>query len=217
MTKPDTTPIRIHLVDDHRMMIDMWGTLLGQDPRFRVTGHSLNGENLMADLDKEQPDVILMDISIPGTSGITLTRDIRHHFPKMRVLAVSMHREAVTIRQALLEGALGFVAKTSPYEEMVDAILQVNEGKSYISAELQQVLNRDESGAEDYILAGKISSLTRRELEIVNLIAEGLSSEKIAERLYISRKTVEAHRYNIFRKLNITNAISLVRLVKQTI
>lgn len=207
--------IRLFFVDDHRMMIDMWSTLLGSDPRFAVVGHSLDGESAMAQIRQLKPHVVLMDITLPGQSGIEVTKQIREEMPDVRILAVSMHSNILLIKQMLLNGATGYVSKASSFEEMSHAIQNVANGKRHISADIQELITAQLIDPELHSVGSKINQLTKRELEIVDMLKEGHSSKEIGERLLISSRTVEVHRYNIFRKLGVNNVVSMIKLLNE--
>ena len=207
--------IRLFFVDDHRMMIDMWSALLGSDPRFEVVGYALDGESAIEKVKTLQPQVVLMDITLPGQSGIETTKQIRDQNPGVRILAVSMHSNTLLIKQMLTNGASGYVSKTSSFEEMSSAIQTVANGQRYISDDIKELITAQMINPEIQSAAAKINQLTKREMEIVDMLKEGLSSKEIAERLFISNRTVEVHRYNIFRKLGVTNIVSLIKLVNE--
>ena len=207
--------IRLFFVDDHRMMIDMWSALLGSDPRFEVVGYALDGESAIEKVKALQPQVVLMDITLPGQSGIETTKQIRDQNPGVRVLAVSMHSNTLLIKQMLTNGANGYVSKTSSFEEMSSAIQTVANGQRYISDDIKELITAQMINPELQSVAAKINQLTKREMEIVDMLKDGLSSKEIAERPFISNRTVEVHRYNIFRKLGVTNIVSLIKLVNE--
>lgn len=207
--------IRLFLIDDHRMMVDMWYALLSTDPRFEVTGFALDGITAIDKIRQQMPEVILMDITMPGRSGIELTKLVKEEWPEMRVLAVSMHNNIQLIKQIMRNGALGFVSKQSGFEEMSQAILAVAEGESYISEDIKELITAQAIQPDQDSPAARLNELTKREIEVVDLLREGLSSKQIAERLFISNRTVEVHRYNIFRKLNVSNIVSLIKFVSE--
>lgn len=208
---------KLFLVDDHRMMIDMWGTLLNADPNFEVVGHAFDGESAFEGIKTAMPNVILMDITLPGISGIELTKTIKEKFPNVKVLGVSMHTNILLIKQLLLNGASGYVSKTSSFEEMSNAIIMVNNGNRYICKDVKDYITNQVINEQDADPAFKINQLTKRELEIVNMIKDGYSSKEIGDRLFISKRTVEVHRYNIFRKLDVNNITSLIKVTNRSI
>lgn len=207
--------IKVYLVDDHRMMLDMWNSLLSIDNRFSVVGISTDGRLALEEIKVKLPNVVLMDISMPGISGIDLTRTIKEKFPLTQVLAVSMHTNVLTIKQILSAGASGYMSKTSSFEEMAQAILSVYEGKHYIAEDIKNLIAEQMLGENEDNPVNRINSLTKRELEIISMIREGLSSHDIALKLFISQRTVEVHRYNIFKKLNVSNVVSMMKVLNQ--
>lgn len=209
--------IRLFLVDDHRMMIDMWGTLLNADPNFEVVGNGLDGESAFESIKETLPQVVVMDITLPGMSGIELTKLIKEKYPTTKILGVSMHTNILLIKQMLINGASGYVSKTSSFEEMSSAIVAVFNGQRFICKDVKDYITNQVISEEDGDPAFKINQLTKRELEIVNMIKDGLSSKEIAEKLFISKRTVEVHRYNIFRKLDVNNITSLIKITNKNI
>jgi DNA-binding NarL/FixJ family response regulator len=207
--------IKVYLVDDHRMMLDMWNSLLSIDNRFSVVGISTDGRLALEEIKEKLPNVVLMDISMPGISGIELTRTIKEKFPLTQVLAVSMHTNVLTIKQILSAGASGYMSKTSSFEEMVQAIIEVYNGKHYIADDIKNLIAEQLLGEPANNPVNRINSLTKRELEIISMIREGLSSHDIALKLFISQRTVEVHRYNIFKKLNVSNVVSMMKVLNQ--
>lgn len=203
------------MVDDHRMMIDMWSALLGSDPRFEVVGYALDGNSVIEKIRQQQPQVVLMDITLPGQSGIEITKVVKEEIPAVQVLAVSMHNNTMLIKQMLNTGASGYVSKTSRFEEMSQAILSVANGQRYISDDIKELITAQLVNPETQSTAAKLNQLTKREMQIVEMLRDGLSSKEIAEKLLISNRTVEVHRYNIFRKLKVTNVVSLIKLVNE--
>lgn len=209
--------IKLLLVDDHQMMVDMWSHLLGADERFSIVGVSTDGESALEMIRKHSPDIVLLDISLPDISGIDLAKTIRKKFVLTRILAVSMHTNILTIRRVMAAGAKGYISKTSSFEEMKNAILAVYDNKDYTSADVEAILSNPEKQESGDDLQQRINSLTKREMEIIEMIREGFSSHDIAEKLFISQRTVEVHRYNIFRKLNVANAISMMKLLNREV
>ena len=207
--------IKLFLVDDHRMVIDMWSSLLGADPKFEIVGSALNAEAALADIQTFLPNVVLLDITLPGVSGIELAKSIREKAPTVKILGVSMHTNIILIKQLLMNGASGYVSKTSSFDEMRTAIISVYEGQRYICRDVKDYITNQVISEQQSDPAYRINQLTKRELEIVNMIKDGYSSREISEKLFISKRTVEVHRYNIFKKLDINNITSLIRVTNQ--
>lgn len=209
--------IKIFLVDDHKMMIDMWSALLNADANFEVVGSAMNAESAFELISETIPQVIIMDITLPGMSGIELTKLVKEKFPSIKVLGVSMHTNILLIKQMLINGAIGYVSKTSSFEEMSQAILAVQQGQRFICKDVKDYITNQVINEEEGDPAFKVNQLTKREVEIVNMIKEGYSSKEIAEKLFISKRTVEVHRYNIFRKLEVSNITSLIKVTNKNI
>lgn len=203
--------ITILLVDDHKLIRDSWSFLLNSDPRFQVIGETSAASEGVEIAKSKRPDVVLMDINMTPLNGFEATRMIRKYSPGSKVIGVSMHSMPVYARRMLQMGAMGYVTKNSSKEEMLSAIVQVESGKKYLCEEVKNILADQELHEEKN--TQDINTLSRRELDIVQLIREGLSSKEIASKLDISLKTVEVHRYNILKKLNLKNTASLVNFI----
>ena len=197
------------------MMIDMWSALLGSDPRFEVIGYALDGATALQKIRELHPQVVLMDITLPGQSGIDITKTIKEEMPAVRILAVSMHSNTLLIKQMLINGASGYVSKTSGFDEMSHAILSVANGQRYISEDIKELITSQMISPDAESATAKFNQLTKREMGIVEMLREGYSSKEIATRLSISNRTVEVHRYNIFRKLGVNNVVSLIKMVNE--
>ena len=207
--------IKLFLVDDHRMVIDMWASMLAADPKFEIAGTSLDAEKALEEIKIKLPNVVLLDITLPGISGIDLAKSLREKVPTAKILGVSMHTNIILIKQMLMSGASGYVSKTSSFDEMKSAILAVNEGQRYICRDVKDYITNQVISEHNADPAYRINQLTKRELEIVNMIKDGHSSREISEKLFISKRTVEVHRYNIFKKLDVNNITSLIRVTNQ--
>ena len=207
--------IKLFLVDDHRMVVDMWASMLGADPKFEIVGTSLDAEKALEEIKTQLPNVVLLDITLPGISGIELAKSLREKVPNVKILGVSKHTNIILIKQMLMSGASGYVSKTSSFDEMKTAIITVNEGQRYICRDVKDYITNQVISEHQADPAYRINQLTKRELEIVNMIKDGHSSREISEKLFISKRTVEVHRYNIFKKLDVNNITSLIRVTNQ--
>ena len=203
--------ITILLVDDHKLIRDSWTFILNSDPRFRVIGESAGADDAVEFAKKNRPNIVLMDVNMTPVNGFDATRLIRKYSPGSKVIGVSMHSMPVYAKRMLQMGAMGYVTKNSSREEMINAIIEVDSGKKYICEEVKDILSHKE--LEEGNTEKDLSVLSRRELEIVHLIKDGLSSKEIAARLDISLKTVEVHRYNILKKVNLKNTAALVNFI----
>lgn len=198
--------VKVVLVDDHRIVLDGLVALLENDPGFVVLAALASGEEVLEFFKKDQPDILLTDYTLPGISGLELTRIIKKEFPRTKVVALSMHDEAQIVKSILKEGVDGYLLKNIQQFELKNALKQVMLGMPYVSPEITKLLMDDLNHPKE-----EPGSLTEREKDILRLIAKEHSNKQMAEKLFISERTVETHRKNIFRK---TNATSLVGLIK---
>ena len=206
--------ISILIADDHKLIRESWTYILNRDARFQVIGSCCNSEEAVRMSSEKHPDVILMDINMTPFSGIEATYKIRSLSPDTKIIGVTMHAQVPFVKRMLEMGASGYVTKNSSRDEMVRAILEVSVGKTYVCAEMQEALN--DTAEEPDELATAFKTLTEREMEIVTLIKQGNSSKEISAALDISIKTVEVHRHNILKKLNLKNAISLIHFMNSS-
>jgi len=203
--------LNIMLVDDHKLIRDSWSFILNSDPRFTVVGETSNGEDAVEIVKKIKPDIILMDVNMSPVNGFDATRLIAKHSPESKVIAVSMHTMPAYAKRMMQLGAMGYVTKNSSKDEMIKAIIEVSSGRKYICEEVKNILAQKE--LEEETTEGDMNTLSRREIDIIQLIKEGLSSKEIALQLDISLKTVEVHRYNILKKLKLKNTAALVNFI----
>ncbi|WP_028786857.1 response regulator [Terrimonas ferruginea] len=203
--------ITILLVDDHKLIRDSWSFILNSDDRFEVVDSTGSGEEAVEISRNTRPDIVLMDVNMSPMNGFDATKQIRKLSPGSRVIGVSMHSMPAYAKRLIQLGAMGYVTKNSSKEEMIHAIIEVYNGKKYICEEVKNILAQqeiqDEPGQPD------MNNLSRRELDIIQFIKDGFSSKEIAVKLDISLKTVEVHRYNILKKLNLRNTASLVNFI----
>ncbi len=212
-TRANGQRIRVLIVDDHAILREALRLLLEGKPEVEVVGDASNGREAMACVEKLQPDVVLMDMVMPGLNGLEATRQIRKRFPNTRVLILTGYMEDEQILSALRSGASGYVVKRSDTEELLLGIQAVHRGNTYFSSAISDgdAINqylwqaKKEDGKAGYDL------LTSREREVLQLIAEGYSNQKIAQELFISVKTVEAHKAHIMTKLHARNRTDLIR------
>lgn len=204
--------ITILLVDDHKLIRDSWSFILNSDSRFIVVGETSSGEEAIEIAKEKRPKIILMDVNMSPINGFDATKQIHKISPDSRVIAVSMHTMPAYAKRMLQLGAMGYVTKNSSKEEMIKAIVEVSNGKKYICEEVKAIL-ADQELEENSEKGGDMNNLSRRELDIIKLIKEGLSSKEIALQLDISLKTVEVHRYNVLKKLKLKNTAALVNYI----
>lgn len=204
-------PIRVLIVDDQQMIREGISLILKSHPDIEVVGEAANGREGLAKVEETEPDVVLMDISMPELNGIDATVMVKRRFPQVKVLTLTVHDAEGYILQLLRAGASGYIVKKAAGDELVEAIRSVQRGDYYLHPTVtRQVI-------EEYMrhiregTRGPEDLLTARERQIVQLAAEGYKNREIAERLNISLKTVETHRANVMQKLNISDRVELVR------
>ncbi|MCG2617393.1 response regulator transcription factor [Terrimonas sp. NA20] len=203
--------VTILLVDDHKLIRDSWSFILNSDPRFIVIAETSSGEEAIQIAAQKTPDIILMDVNMSPVNGFDATKQIQKISPESKVIGVSMHTMPAYAKRMLQLGAMGYVTKNSSKEEMIAAIIEVSEGKKYICEEVKNILAQQE--LDETAAQGDMNNLSRREIDIIKLIKEGMSSKQIALELDISLKTVEVHRYNILKKLKLKNTAALVNFI----
>ena len=206
--------ITILIADDHTLVRETWSFILNTDPRFTVVAESGSGEEAVELSKKLRPNIVIMDINLPGINGIEATQQIRKFSPGSRILGVSLHTQPTYARKMMQKGAMGYVTKNSSREEMFKAILEIQAWKKYICDEIKNILSEQVISGDDPQTG--LNSLSQREIEIISYIKKGDSSKEIADSLSISVKTVEVHRYNILKKLNLKNAAALVNFINNS-
>jgi DNA-binding NarL/FixJ family response regulator len=207
--------MNIFIADDHQFIIESLEYLINKIEGFRVTGTFNKGQTLLDTLlTDDEVDIILTDYQMPEMDGIELTYQIRQKYPKIKVILLTVSEEATTIEAAFKAGISGYVMKKAGKNEIEMALRMVASGKKFFSESVvSELINRDKSVAElaHEPIDQKLSQLSEREIEIIKMITHELSTNEIAEKLFISVGTVETHRHNIFKKLGIKNSIGLVK------
>lgn len=201
--------INLGIIDDHEVVINGLKAMLSGDPEINVILTANNGEQLLQHLQNIQPDVLLMDIQMEGMDGIELTKQVHKLNPNIRIIAFSSFDETRYVRQIMRNGACGYLLKNAAQKTLVEAIKTVVEGEEYLDETIKKLmLHESISGQRRSIYE---IPLTKREKEILKLIAEEYSNQQIADTLFISLRTVETHRLNITQKLGVKNAAGLVK------
>lgn len=197
--------IRILIADDHRVFIDGMKAMLKEISDFEVIADAENGDQLVQQAGIHKPDVILTDIQMPNKDGIEATKEIHKQFPEIKIIALTMLNESMFIKKMLEAGASGYVLKTIDKEELVKVIRKVASGEKHFSAEVTaQLMN-------NFSQKSPLDILTKREREILTLIAQGLTDKEIAEKVFLSPLTATTHRKNILSKLGLKNKVELTR------
>lgn len=205
-----TNKITILIVDDHKLIRDTWSFILNSDDRFRVIAETDSGQQAIELASTNHPEIILMDINMSPMNGFEATKEIRKISPSSKIIGVSMHSQPAYAKKMLQMGAQGYITKNSSKEEMIIAITEVASGHKYICNEVKTILSEqilEDSEKPD------VNLLSQREVEIIDLIKQGQSSREIAQHLNITLKTVEVHRHNILKKLNLKNTAALVNFI----
>ena len=209
MSKAEFKPITVLLVDDHPVVRDGYHRLLENTPDIRVVAEADDGETGCVRYKEYVPDVVILDLSMPGIGGLETIRRIKAQYPEARILMFSMHGSEIMVRRALEAGATGYLTKKSGMGQMVMAVRQVARGELFIEAEqaVSMTLRKQPPSPEEPLRA-----LSIREFQLFKLLAEGHSVSEIATILSISPKTVGVHHTNIMKKLGLQNTAQIVRL-----
>lgn len=198
-------PVRILLVDDHAILLDGVKNLLEKENGLQVVGVADSAENALQFLKSNDVDLMVTDFNMPGMDGLSLVNTVRRILPNVKTIVLSMHDETHLVKEILRAGINGYVLKKDTHKELLYAIQEVQAGRVYLSNDINKILITNLQNPEE----GRL--LTDREREILKLIAKEYSNKEIAEELFISERTVETHRKNIFKK---TGTNSLVGLIK---
>lgn len=199
--------IKIFIADDHYMVVEGIRSMLLQEKNIEWMGHAMTAASCMAFLNQQQPDVLLLDINMPDKSGIDLCKEIKIKYPEISIIGLSSFNQQSYIQKMITNGASGYVLKNATREEIVNAIETVANGDTFLSHEAS-ITMRENKDAE-------IPVITRREKEVLQLIAEGLINKEIAEKLFISTTTVDTHRNSLLSKFDVKNTANLIRLAAQ--
>lgn len=203
--------IKVLVADDHTILRQGIKALLDNQEGIEVVGEAKDGREAIKTIEEVFPDVILMDIAMPGLNGLEATRRIKKKFPKIKVVVLTMHANEEYIFQILKAGADGYLVKETAFQDLISAINAVCKGEAFMSPSISKtVIHNYMQRAKGEEKAG-CDTLTTREREILQLVAEGNSNKKIAEALFISPKTVETHRTHIMDKLNIHDRAGLIK------
>lgn len=207
--------ITILITEDHKLVREAWAMLFNSDPAFKVLAQCGTGEEAVELSKNLRPDIVIMDINLPGINGFEATALIRKFSPGSKILGVSLHTQPAYARKMIQSGAMGYVTKNSSQEEMAKAVIEVFNNRKYICEEIKNILSEQTLNGDDQPAPG-LHLLSKRELDIIRYLKKGFSSKEIAENINISVKTVEVHRYNILKKLNVRNVASLVNYINHS-
>lgn len=200
--------VKIAIADDHELIIQGLSLMLDNKPNLEVVWKNHGGINLLPNLQQHQPHVLLLDIQMPASNGIDLCAEITKALPAIKIIALTNFDESYYVKQMLRNGAKGYLLKNTDQDTLLKAIQEVYEGRIFLDPHVQHVLVEQLTQNRNSRTA---IHLTRRENEILKLIAEEHSNQEIADRLFISLRTVETHRLNITQKLSAKNTVGLVK------
>jgi len=206
--------IRILLADDHQLVRTGIANLLTGEPGLEIAGEASDAKEFFSMVENVRPDIAILDIAMPGMSGIELTRQITHRFPFIRVLILSMYTSEEFIFNAINAGAKGYLPKNTSRKELINAIHAINKGEEYFADTISNVIlnsyiKKAKSGPDEP--GNKENQLSKRELEVLRLFAEGYSNQEIADKLFISIRTVESHKNHIMQRLELKSSVDLVK------
>ena len=205
-------PRKVLVVDDHPIVRHGLCVLVGHEPDLEVCGEASDAASALEAVPRLKPDLMVLDISMAGPNGIELAKIMRDHHPEVSILVLSMHDETLYAERALRAGAKGYVMKQEPPETVLTAIRTILDGGLYVSAPLvSSLLQEFMTGTGPRRMRSGIEGLSDRELEVFEMIGNGLSTREIAAHLHLSSKTVETHRAGMKQKLQIKNATELTR------
>lgn len=201
--------IKVILVDDHKLILQGIVSLLESDREIHILSTAKNGLEGWIDVEKFQPDLLITDIEMPRLNGIHLSKQVKKKYPHIKILVLTMHNDVDSMIEIYKSGVDGFVLKTADQQELLFAIRTLAEGKSYFTSEVTRIIFENMSRPKT-----KADILSERELEILTLISEGMTSQEIAEVLFISKMTVETHRKNILLKCDVKNVAELLKFAR---
>jgi len=207
----ENAPVRVVLIDDHIQIHNIVSDLLKQTPEIKLVGQGANGEDALHLCEHNDPDIVLMDVVMPVMDGIQATKLLRKRFPSVKTLVLSSFHDHDSVRTMLKNGAVGYLTKSTLAEDLVDTILATYQGKMVFSPDIVEQLVAPPQPAKDF-------RLTDRELEVLVLLAEGLTNQQSAQRLSISVSTLKFHMNNIYEKLGVqTRSEALVHAAKNNL
>ncbi len=201
----------IVVVDDHKMIREMWMQMFASHPTAEVIGESGEYNEAIQLILAKRPDIVLLDINLPPHSGMDAVPILRKHVPGVKIIAVSMHNQPAYAKKMIQLGAKAYVTKNSSQKEMFKAVEEVLHGRTFICSEIKEKISELFVKGEEVV--HDVKGLSLREIEIIKLIQNGLSSKEIATHLSISVRTAEVHRHNILKKLHLKNTAALINFI----
>ena len=207
--------IPILIADDHGVLRAGLRALLSAEPDLEVVADADNGNDALTLAKQLRPEVVLLDVNMPGLGGIEVTRRLKEILPEARVLILTVHEDESLFQEAIQAGASGYIIKRAVESELIDAIRAVKRGDLYVHPAMTRALLKEMSPQPVSKDDGPVEALTRREIDVLKLIAQGYTNRQTAEALSISVRTVESHRANLMGKLNLRSRVDLVRYAKE--
>ena len=212
-----STMTKILIADDHAMFADGISSILNAEKNIEVIGQCLDGPSVLDFLGKSHADILLLDVNLPGMSGIDVCKEVVQKYSKTKVIAISMFNEESFVTEILNNGAKGYVLKNTGREELLKAIETVQSGKSYFSDDVTETIMKglmnQRKGSKE--VKKDVPKISKREKEVLDLIVKEHTTQEIAKKLFISLKTVESHRSNLLAKMNARNTAGLVRIAME--
>ena len=206
--------IRLILVDDHQLVRTGIANILAGETGFEIIGEAADAKELFDLLKHSQPDIAILDIALPGMSGIEITKKLHNDFPGIRILILSMHTSEEFIFNAINSGARGYLPKNTSRKELIEAIYAINRGEEYFAESISNVILKSyikKAKSDSHDQDDKENLLSKRELEVLRLFAEGMTNQEIADKLFISIRTVESHKNHIMARLELKTTVDLVK------
>ena len=197
--------IKVFIIDDHQMITEGIHSLLQGEADIEWMGSAKSPDELMAFLKNAQPDVLLMDINLPQQSGLDLCKEVKGKYPAINIVGLSTSNQASIIRKMLENGASGYLMKDASKQEILMALKQADKGRDYVSFSVAEILKKKTPNDQ-------LPMLTKREKEILELIAEGLTNQEIATVLFLNSTTIDSHRKNMLTKFNAKNTAALIKI-----
>lgn len=204
----------ILVADDHAVVRAGLRALIQSEPSLSVVGEAAGGMEAISLTNEYQPDVLVLDVSMPDMDGITVTKELHTRYPELRILILTVHEDEGLLREAIRSGASGYILKHAAEKELIEAIKRVMGGEMYVDPKMLPMLFEQKKN-HTHRMEEKIKPLTPREVDVLKLIADGYTNRQIGEQLNLSVRTVEGHRANIFGKLGLHNRVELVRYAKE--
>jgi len=207
--------INIILADDHQLILDGITNLLQDEPDINVIAHCNNGLEVLENLPNLTVDLLLLDLDMPQMNGLQCAEEVQKKYPDVRIAILTMHQEKALIQKFISLGVHGYFLKTIAKDELVYAIKAIAGGGEYFPADVTKALLQKQSIIPDIMQSPLLAELTEREVEIIRLVSQGLSTKEIGDHLFISPRTADTHRTNIMRKLDLHNVAEIVRFAFQ--